>query len=213
MKQGLFITLEGPDGAGKSSQTALLSSWLENQGHKVLVTREPGGSSIGKKIRQMVLDPSYSITPTAEAILYGADRAQHVAEEVAPALKKGQIVICDRYIDSLIAYQGYGRGVDRIALKNLNNLATGGLKPDLTILLCISAAEGLARLPQRGNKTDRIEQEDINFHDRVAKGFLAIAKENPQRFCVINAAADMKTVAKLIQEAVTPILAAWQNKK
>ena len=206
MNTGLFITLEGPEGAGKSTQTARLAAWLGDLGMAVYTTREPGAGKIGAQIRQVLLNPeNVGLNPLTEALLMAADRAQHVADELRPALAQGQVVICDRYIDSHIAYQGYGRGLSVAWLQDLNKTATDGLLPDLTLLLQLPVQVGLARTKKRGD-ADRMENEQLAFHQRLHDGYAAIAAAEPQRVCVINAAADEDAVQAQIRAAVGDLL-------
>lgn len=184
---GLFITLEGPEGAGKSTQVQRLRAWLEGLGRTVVVTRNPGGTAIGAQIRQVLLDPAnMAMTPLAELMLYAADRAQHVAEVVRPALAAGHVVLCDRYSDSTLAYQGYGRGLDLTLLRGLNAMATEDLRPDLTLLLDLAPEVGLARIAAT-RASDRLEHEALAFHQRLREGYLALAAEAPDRFWVVAA--------------------------
>lgn len=201
--KGLFITFEGVEGSGKSTQIDLLAEFLSEKGYEVVSTREPGGTAIGDKIRKIVLNPDFTeMDFKAEALLYAANRAQHVAEVIAPALAQGKIIISDRYTDSSLAYQSFGRGLDQKKVENISEWATGGLEPDLTILLDIPADKGLKRTSR--SLADRIEQENIDFHDRVSKGFLKLAKKLPKRFKVIDATKDVdqihQEVVKLVQK-------------
>lgn len=201
--KGLFITFEGVEGSGKSTQIDLLVEFLSEKGYEVVSTREPGGTAIGDKIRKIVLNPDFTeMDFKAEALLYAANRAQHVAEVIAPALAQGKIIISDRYTDSSLAYQSFGRGLDQKKVENISEWATGGLEPDLTILLDIPADKGLKRTSR--SLADRIEQENIDFHDRVSKGFLKLAKKFPKRFKVIDATKDVdqihQEVVKLVQK-------------
>lgn len=206
MNTGLFITLEGPEGAGKTTQTARLAAWLGGLGLTVHTTREPGAGKIGAQIRQVLLNPeNVGLNPLTEALLMAADRAQHVADELRPALLQGQVVICDRYIDSHIAYQGYGRGLSVAWLQDLNKTATDGLLPDLTLLLQLPVQVGLARTQKRG-EADRMEQEQLAFHQRLHDGYAAIAAAEPLRVRVIDAAADEDTVQEQIRAAVREVL-------
>ncbi len=182
MNQGLFFTFEGPEGAGKSTQTQLLAQWLITQGHSVVQTREPGGTPLGKEIRQLLLHQDHMV-PEAEYLLYSADRAEHMQAVIKPALQSGQIVLCDRWLDSSLAYQGYGRGLDLQWLKAVAAGATGGLKPVQTILFDLSPEVGLARFASR----DRLEREPIEFHRRVREGYLELARLEPERFVVLDA--------------------------
>lgn len=205
---GLFITLEGPEGAGKSTQMPLLCEWLEAQGHEVVCTRNPGGTQIGRQIRQILLDPeNRALVPMAELMLYAADRAQHVQEVVRPALASGKVVICDRFSDSTLAYQGYGRGLDTTLLRALNEMATEGLRPDLTLLLDLASEAGLARV-QRYRQTDRLEEEAIAFHHRLRDGYLALAAEEPERIVVIDALQEAEVVQEAMQVALLKVLQA-----
>ena len=205
---GLFITLEGPEGAGKSTQMPLLCEWLEAQGHEVVCTRNPGGTQIGRQIRQILLDPeNRALVPMAELMLYAADRAQHVQEVVRPALSAGKVVICDRFSDSTLAYQGHGRGLDTTLLRALNEMATEGLRPDLTLLLDLSSEAGLARV-QRYRQTDRLEEEAIAFHHRLREGYLALAAEEPERIVVIDALQEAEVVQEAMQVALLKVLQA-----
>ncbi|MDB5099344.1 MAG: tmk [Cyanobacteria bacterium RYN_339] len=202
----MFISLEGPEGAGKSTQLPQLGAWLEQQGHEVFTTRNPGGTPIGAQIRQVVLDASNrAMVPTTELMLYAADRAQHVAEVVRPALAAGTIVLCDRFTDSTMAYQGYGRGLDKDLIRQLNAMATGGLRPDLTLLLDLPVEEGLARAA-KARAADRLENEQIAFHHRLRAGYLALAAEDPDRFVVIDARQAPDDVQGQLREAVSRLL-------
>lgn len=200
--QGFFLTIEGIEGAGKSSLAELLQKELESRGWSVVVTAEPGGDTVGQRIRSLLLDPECCISDRAELLLFEAARAQHVDTTIKPALKTGSVVICDRYTDSSLAYQGYARGIDLSTVVMLNNYATGGLGPDLTILLDLPVTAGLAR--QR--KVDRVSQERLEFHEAVRQGFLAIARSEPDRIVVIDATQDLDQVYQQALEAVTGAL-------
>ena len=190
MSKGLFITLEGIEGSGKTSHAAMLADRLRAQGRAVLLTHEPGGTRAGEAIRAIFLDPAVSLQVAAELLLVLADRAQHVTETLAPALARGEIVISDRYFDSTTAYQGYGRGFDLKLLGELNRLAASGVAPDLTILLDCPVETGLARTRLRtntGNRgPDRFEGADFDFHRRVREGFLALAQSELRRVRLVN---------------------------
>lgn len=192
MSKGIFITLEGIEGCGKSTQMNLLGKALHAKGHPVVLTREPGGTPTGEAIRKILLTgENREIHPLTELMLYSADRAQHVQEVINPALDQGKIVLCDRFQDSTLAYQGYGRSLDPHWIETLGHLATEGLKPNQTLLLDCPVEIGLtrskARLKEQNSKEDRFEREDLAFHERVRKGFLEIALKEPDRFKVFNA--------------------------
>lgn len=185
MKKGLFITFEGLDGSGKTTQANLLANHCKQLGFDVLVTREPGGTPLSEKIRDAILDPQTNqIASTTEALLYASSRAQHVSEVIKPALEKNMFVFCDRFMDSSIAYQGYGRCLgDEVRL--INEFAVQGVIPDLTFFIDINPVEGLARIKKYG-ELDRIEKETINFHERVHAGYMEIIKQDPDRFFVVD---------------------------
>jgi len=214
-RSGYFISLEGGEGAGKSTQLKLLVNWLENQGHSVVVTLEPGGTLIGKTIRSVLLDPnSKDLCPRAELLLYSADRAQHVETLILPSLKQGKVVISDRFCDSSTVYQGICRGLGKKWTETLNDFATSGLMPDTTIFLDIPQDQGMARVKQRLRqdmklkgirrrvKLDRLESQPSEFHRRVRAGFKKLARENPKRFLVVNACQTPEKVASDIQAAL-----------
>jgi dTMP kinase len=194
VKRGLFITLEGIDGCGKTTQSQRLARSLEDRGLEVVLTRQPGGTRVGERVREILLaNTSVGLVPLAEMLLYAADRAQHVNELIKPSLEAGRIVISDRYIDSTVAFQGYGRGLDLEMINKLNHLATSGLNPDLTILLSVTPEAARARFDSRHSKDDthkgmtRFEEESMDFHERVRAGYESLAKTHPQRICVVDA--------------------------
>lgn len=201
---GKLITLEGPEGAGKSTQCAALVQWLCKAGYDTVVTREPGGTELGGRIRQILLETELNIASRAEILLYAADRAQHVEKLIAPALEKGQVVICDRYFDSTMAYQGYARGLGVEFVEHVNRLSVGGVIPDLTLLFDLPVDQGMAR-KSVGN-LDRIEKEALEFHKRVREGYLWIAENEPNRVKVIDARSDVAAVTKKAIEAVAALL-------
>lgn len=203
---GLFITLEGGDGAGKSTQAALLGEWLEAQGHTVTRTREPGGTETGRLIRNILLHTDEPIDPKAEALLYAADRAQHIAELVRPALQRGEVVVQDRYIDSSLAYQGAGRVLEAGDVRHLSEWATDELWPDLTVLLDLSPEEAVKRRAGRGEADDRLEREAIEFHRAVREGFLRLAAEHPERYLVLDATTNPDTLAEDIRARVSGLI-------
>lgn len=200
--KGLFISFEGIEGTGKTTQAKLLAERLASEGRKVVLTHEPGGTSIGKKIREVLLLPEHdSMSHITELLLYNADRAQHLAEKVLPAIKRGEIVITDRYTDSTVAYQGYGRGIDLELLMSIDRIATGGFMPDLTILFDLDVEIGLGR--NRGaNKVDRLELESIEFHKRVRDGFLKIAADEPERISLVDASRPPEAVRERVWEII-----------
>jgi len=203
---GLFITLEGGDGSGKSTQARLLTEWLEGQGRNVLRTREPGGTAVGVEIREIVLHHRGDIAPRAEALLYAADRAHHIATKVRPALAAGDIVIQDRYLDSSVAYQGAGRVLGRDEVRDLSLWAAEGLLPDITILLDLDETVARGRLNADNKRFDRLEAEKDEFHARVRAAFLSLAAAEPDRFLVVDAAAPLDTIADAIRARVAPRL-------
>jgi dTMP kinase len=190
MSNGLFITLEGIEGSGKTSHAARLTESLRGQGRSVMLTHEPGDTRAGQAIRAIFLDPAVSLQVSAELLLVLADRAQHVAEKLKPALERGEIVISDRYADSTTAYQGYGRGFDLKLLGDLNRLASENVMPDLTILLDCPVETGLARTRLRTNTAhrgpDRFEGEELAFHRRVREGFMTLARNDAERFHLVD---------------------------
>jgi len=203
--QGLFVVLEGGEGAGKSTQLRLLSSWLEAGGHDVVVTREPGATPVGARLRALLLDPATGeLAPRTEALLYAADRAQHVATVVRPALGRGAVVLSDRYVDSSLAYQGAGRALVVQDVAGLSDWATGGLRPDLVVLLDVDPEVGLARAVGR---PDRLEQESLEFHHAVRRGFLALAAADPGRYLVLAADQPAEQVQAAVAARMTPLLA------
>lgn len=199
----MFITLEGPDGSGKTTQAHLLVEWLEERDYPVVLTREPGGTDIGDQIRAVLHDPeNAAMDPRTEILLYSADRAQHVAQVIRPALTEGKIVISDRYADSTIAYQGYGRQLDLEMLRTLTLFATGGLTPDLTIYFDILPEEGLQRRLQNKEEWNRLDGETLAFHRRVRAGYLEMIRQDPARWTTIDAARSVDTVKGDVQERV-----------
>ena len=184
MKKGYFITFEGADGCGKTTQSKLVQEYLENSGYEVIWTREPGAKGLGQNIRELLLHYDGEVAPMCEAFLFLADRAQHIEHLIKPAVNAGKIVICDRHTDSTIAYQGYGRGEDIKQLKYLNSLATGDIKPDLTFVFDVSTEVAQKRV---GDEKDRMESAGMEFHKKVRYGYLEIAKQEPDRVKVIDA--------------------------
>jgi dTMP kinase len=203
--RGLFITFEGGEGCGKSTQLGLLKEYLESKGHEVVATREPGGTPVAESIRALLLDPANeALSPVAELLLYEAARAQHTAERIVPALDAGNVVLSDRFYDSTTAYQGAGRGLSPEDLVRLHLIATNDLRPDLTIVIDIPADVGLARATRGGS--DRIERETIDFHERVRAGFIRIAQAEPERVKLVNGTGSVEEVAAAIREIVDVLL-------
>ncbi|MDO7881042.1 dTMP kinase [Salinibacterium soli] len=200
---GLFITFEGGDGSGKSTQSALLTEWLESLGRTVVLSREPGGTDLGLELREIVLHRRGHIAPRAEALIYAADRAHNIATRVRPALERGDIVVQDRYLDSSVAYQGAGRVLGGAEVRELSLWATEGLLPDLTILLDLH--EGQDRLADR-TRYDRLEAAGDDFHARVREAYLELAAAEPQRFLVLDARDSIENIAARIRSRVQPLL-------
>lgn len=199
-RTGLFITLEGGDGVGKSTQAALLEEWLTSRGRSVVRTREPGGTAVGVEIREIVLHHRGDIAPRAEALLYAADRAHHIATLVRPALERGDVVVQDRYIDSSVAYQGAGRVLDADQVRDLSLWAAEGLLPDLTILLDLDETTARSRLDTSRTRYDRLEAERSEFHARVRAAYLALAEAEPGRFLVVDASRPVEDIASEIRQ-------------
>jgi dTMP kinase len=203
---GLFLTFEGGDGSGKSTQSALLESWLVEQGRTVVSTREPGGTDLGVEIREIVLHRRGNVSPRAEALLYAADRAHHVATVVRPALERGDIVLQDRYLDSSVAYQGVGRELEADEIRSLSLWAAEGLLPDVTVLLDLDVAIGRDRLDGARTRYDRLEAEAADFHTRVRDAYLALAAAEPGRFLVLDATLPVDELAARIRTRVSAAL-------
>jgi len=207
MNKGILITFEGSEGGGKSLQIQKLGEYLKNKGFRVLTLREPGQTKIGEKIRQILLDPkNKNLVPQAETLLFEASRAQLVEEIIKPALAQGVIVLIDRFFDSTTAYQGYGRQLPVERIEMLNDFATDGLKPDLTILLDLEVEEGLKRREKSGKK-DRIDMESLKFHQKVREGYLEIARKNPRRWRIVDASKSpeevFEEIKKIVKEKLT----------
>ncbi len=202
--RGLFITFEGGDGSGKSTQSAILIDWLRETGHTVVESREPGGTDLGLELRELVLHRRGEMAPRAEALIYAADRAHNIATKVRPALERGDTVVQDRYLDSSVAYQGAGRVLGGDEVRELSLWATEGLLPDLTVLLDLP--EGVDRLSQR-TKYDRLEAAGEDFHARVRAAYLRLAEAEPERFLVLDARESIEHIAGRIRERVAALLA------
>lgn len=206
---GPFITFEGIDGCGKSTQVRLLAGELRMRGLEVISTREPGGTALGKRIRDVLLDPQIEVDPLAELLLFAADRAQHVRTLLLPTIESGTIVLSDRYADATAAYQGAGRNFTPEMIANVISLATGGLKPDLTLIFDLPVEECLARTSRRTegeNRTDRLDAEDAAFHTRVRNAYLKLAADEPDRVRIINASGSINETHALVIEVVMPFL-------
>jgi dTMP kinase len=210
--KGTFITFEGIEGSGKTTQIVLLANYLQLHHRQVTLTREPGGTLIGDQMRKILLDPDNSmLVPAAELLLYAAARAQHLEELIRPELEAGKIVLCDRFSDATLAYQGYGRGLDREMIKTFDRLVTGGIRPDLTVLLDIDAEAGVSRARGRNNKLGleaeaRFENEEVAFHDRVRQGYLALARAEPDRFRLVDASATPEVIQNNLRVLVEDLL-------
>ena len=205
--RGLFITLEGVEGSGKSTQIQHLADVLTQAGHRVLQTREPGGTASAEAIRQILLTETTheSVTPLTEALLMLAARCQHVTHLITPALRQGTVVLCDRFSDSTFAYQGFARGLDLQWLRTANKAATGGLTPDLTLVLDLPVSVGLARRRADSGQQNRLDRETERFHRKVRRGFLALADEEPNRMTIVNANRSVQEV----QDELTEIVLGW----
>lgn len=207
----LFVTFEGPDGSGKTTQIRLLCAYLEEKGYPVYQTREPGGTSIGDQIRQVLhATTNIEMQSTTEILLYSASRAQLVAEAIRPALAAGQVVLCDRYAESTLAYQGYGRQLDLAILRDITAFATGGLRPDLIVYLDVTAEEGLRR-KRRAHEIEkaewnRLDQESPDFHQRVRQGYLCLAQEEPDRWLIVKAHQPVEVIQETIRKKVSALL-------
>lgn len=202
-ERGVFIVFEGGDGVGKTTQVDLLCAWLTNAGHQVLKTFEPGDSLLGAMIRRVVLDPATGdMSPRAEALLYSADKAQHIFSVVRPALERGSVVVCDRYIDSMLAYQGAGRSLRLTDLEFIARWATEDLRPDLTVVLDAKLSDGVHAKPDK----DRLESAGDVFHERARLFFLELARRDPERYLVLDARASREEIAAQVADRVLPLL-------
>ena len=202
--RGVFITFEGGDGSGKSTQTGLLIDWLQRMGLQVVTSREPGATDLGQTLRNLVLHQDIHIDPRAEALIYAADRAQNIAEKVRPALEKGYVVVQDRYIDSSVAYQSAGRGLPEPEIRRISNWATSNLKPDLTVLLDLDPRATLDRLARR--RYDRLESAGDQFHERVRDMYLGMVAREPDRFEKVDATLSIEAISQIIRTRVQALL-------
>ncbi len=205
----MFVTMEGIEGSGKTTQMKRIAQWLTAAGREFLITRQPGGTPIGEQIRSILLNPgNKDLSPTTELLLYMADRAQHLETVIRPALDSEIVVVCDRYFDATIVYQGYARGLEKKKIRQLHQITCSGLMPDLTLLLDLETGIGLDRAWKRIHKDDnqamesRFEKEKLSFHQRVREGYLALARQEADRFVIIDAAADEKTVGDRIEKVL-----------
>jgi len=200
---GVFVCFEGGEGAGKSTQTRALESWLQSEGYAVRLTFEPGDTEVGRRVRQIVLDPATGdLADRTETLLYAADKAEHVETVVLPALERGEVVITDRYVDSSLAYQGAGRALDLAEVEQVQRWATRDLRPHLTVVLDLAPEQGLGRFAER----DRIEGESVEFHERVRRAYLELAARDPEHYLVLDARLPVNVVAAAVQAAVQPLL-------
>ena len=214
LKRGMFISLEGVEGCGKSTQAKLLAEHIVDLGYSFVLTREPGGTPIAERIREVLLEPrNTDMTDVTELLLYLASRSQHVNQLILPALAEGKVVICERFSDATFAYQGYARGLDPSDLERVNKMSTGGLEPDLTLLLDLKAEDGLSRKRSDDYIPDRLESESIKFHNKVRKGYLAIARRFPQRVKVIDAEGTIAEVHHRVRKCVDQWLVAYQPQR
>jgi dTMP kinase len=210
--KGTFITFEGIEGSGKSTQIVLLANHLRSGGASIALTREPGGTHIGDQVRKILLDPSHRLLdPKAELLLYAASRAQHLKEVILPALAAGKLVLCDRFSDATLAYQGYGRGLDIEMIRDLDRIVCAGTQPDLTILFDINVPLGIARAhgrnASRGLEAEaRFENEELVFHERVRQGYLTLARESPHRFRVVDASPSPDEIQKALRRIMDEVM-------
>lgn len=203
MKKGLFITFEGADGCGKTTQLNLLKEYLETKGYEIVLTREPGGKGLGEKIREILLNYEGEVSDRCESFLFLADRAQNIDIIVKPAIEQGKIVLCDRHTDSSVAYQGYGRGLDIDEINRLNSLATNNLKPDLTLVFDVDIETSMQRV---GSEKDRMESAGKEFFNKVRNGYLEIAKQEPNRIKVVDSTKTIEEVHRNVVEIINTIL-------
>lgn len=202
MRKGIFITFEGTDGCGKTTHARLLYLYLRKNGRSAVFTREPGGTPLAESVRKILLDSRHHISPLAELLLYEASRAEHVAKIILPALKAGKTVVCDRFFDATVAYQGYGRGLDLKMIEQLNAFASRGLTPDLTILLDVAPEKGLTRI-KKLRKNDRMEKEKISFYRKVRSGYLSLARKFSGRIKVFSSAGSVAETQGRIRDVIT----------
>jgi len=202
----MLITFEGVEGSGKTTQVELLYRYLKDKGYSVIKTREPGGSALGEALRKVLLQGDLNVLALSELLIFMASRAQHMEETIMPALNRGAVVLCDRFIDATYAYQGYGRGVDLGIIGTLNRLVTKGVMPNLTVLLDCEPAMGLKRKLSADAQADRFEKEEVAFHEQIRSGYLKLAEEDSKRFFVVNGKRSVDAIHVLIRERVTKLL-------
>lgn len=204
----MLITFEGIEGSGKTTQIELLCDYLKKKGYSTIQTREPGGTLFGEALRAVLLQKGMEVLPLSELLVFMAMRAQHVEEIILPALQDGKVVICDRFVDATYAYQGYGRKIDLGVIETLNRLVTKGIRPNLTILLNVSAERGLKRKAASATM-DRIEEENISFHQKIKKAYEKLAKEDPKRFFVVDGSLKIDAIHKVVREKVSNVLKSY----
>lgn len=202
MNKGLFITFEGIDGCGKTTQIKLLKDYFESIGRTVILTREPGAKGLGEKLREILLNYDGEVSSNCESFLFLADRAQHIDTIIKPAIERGEIVLCDRHTDSTIAYQGYGRGVNIEQIKMLNNIATNGIKPDLTFVFDIDITTSVKRV---GKEKDRMESAGLEFFEKVRKGYIEISKQEPNRIKLIDGSKTIEEISKEVLSIINKV--------
>jgi dTMP kinase len=201
----VFITFEGVEGSGKTTQIELLEDYLNQKGHKVVRTREPGGTALGESLRKILLQKDLHVLPLSELLIFMAMRTQHMEEFIGPALKEGKIVLCDRFVDASYAYQGYGRGIDLGIIQTLNRLVTKGVTPNLTILLDCPVEEGLGRKRKQDDQGDRFEEEGLSFHEKIRQGYIKLAEGDP-RFFVVDGRQGREVVQTILRDRVATLL-------
>ena len=202
----MLVTFEGIEGSGKTTQVELLCKYLSDKGYQVVKTREPGGTALGEALRRVLLQKDLNVLPLSELLIFMAVRSQHMEEVIMPALSRGAVVICDRFVDATYAYQGYGRGVDLGIIATLNRLVTKGVTPNLTILLDCDVDVGLRRKVLDGCQSDRFEQEEVAFHEQIRRGYLKLVEEDEKRFFVVNGKVDIGATHMAIRERVEKLL-------
>lgn len=204
----MLITFEGIEGSGKTTQIELLGNYLTGKGYSVVQTREPGGTGFAEALREVLLKKGLEVDPLSELLVFMAMRAQHVEEVIMPALQDGKVVLCDRFVDATYAYQGYGRKIDLGVIETLNRLVTKGIRPNLTILLNVTAERGLKR-KAASSPMDRIEEEDITFHQRIKKAYEKLAKEDPKRFFVVDGSLRVEAIHEIVRVKVSNVLKSY----